>query len=216
MTVADHDETMVRALIAGALAALVGGAVWALLVLVAHIEVGWIAWGIGVLVGLAMGRLTPVRGQAVAILAALLAALGLVAGKSLIVAVGARPGLAEGIMEDSSLMAQATVHEMRMQNTLPAEIQSQLAALPYGDTLPDDLWGEMVAAGAAHAATLGEAERERIATQFADMFVGQAGFFQMLKGQMGPWDLLWFGLAIATAFKMMSAAPVPKVAAESP
>lgn len=210
MTVADHDETMVRALIAGALAALVGGAVWALLVLVAHIEVGWIAWGIGLLVGLAMGRLTPVRGQTVAILAALLAALGLVAGKGLIVAVGARPGLAEAIMEDSSLMAQATTHELRTQDAMPLEIQGKLDALPDGDTLPDDLWGEMVAAGAAHAATLDDAERERIATQFADMFMGQMGFFQMLKGQMGPWDLLWFGLAIVTAFKMMSAAPAPK------
>lgn len=215
MTVGSHDESMGRALIAGALAALVGGAVWALLVLVAHIEIGWIAWGIGLLVGLAMGRLTPVRGQAVAVLAALLAALGLVAGKSLIVAVGARPGLAEGILEDSSLMAQATVHQMRIEKTLPPDIQQKLQALPYGDTLPDDLWGEMVAAGAAHAATLDETERERIATEYAELFVGQMGFFQMLKGQMGPWDFLWFGLAIATAFKMMSMAPAPKAPTEA-
>jgi hypothetical protein len=215
MTSASHDESIGRALIAGALAALVGGAVWALLVLVAHIEIGWIAWGIGLLVGLAMGRLTPVRGQAVAVLAALLAGLGLVAGKSLIVAVGARPGLADGILEDSSLMAQATVHELRIQKTLPPDIQQKLQALPYGDTLPDDLWGEMVAAGAAHVATLDETERERIATEYAELFVGQMGFFQMLKGQMSPWDFLWFGLAVATAFKMMSAAPAPKASTEA-
>lgn len=67
----------------------------------------------------------------------------------------------------------------------------------------------------AYAAALDEAERERIATQYAELFVGQIGFFQMLKGQLSPWDFLWFALAVATAFKMMSVAPAPKAPTEA-
>jgi hypothetical protein len=101
-------------------------------------------------------------------------------------------------------MAQATLHELRTNGALPDPIQQKLDALSFSDTLPDALWDEMLGAGATHAATLGEPERDRIATAYAEVIMGRMGFFGLLKSQSGPWDLLWFGLAIITAWRMLA------------
>ncbi len=69
------DDRAVPALLAGAIAALIGGAVWAALVAFANLEVGYVAWGIGLLVGVAMAMVTQTRGRGMAMLAAGLAAL---------------------------------------------------------------------------------------------------------------------------------------------
>ncbi len=62
------DERVLPALLAGTLAALAGGGAWAALVYFASLEAGIVAWGIGVVVGLAMAAVTPSRGQAMAVL----------------------------------------------------------------------------------------------------------------------------------------------------
>ena len=45
-----HDDRTPLALAAGLVAALVGGLVWAGIVLFTNYEIGWVAWGIGGLV----------------------------------------------------------------------------------------------------------------------------------------------------------------------
>jgi hypothetical protein len=202
-TAAIAEEGVVPALIAGAVAALLGGAIWAVIVLVAHLEVGYVAWGVGALVGFAMSRATPARGQALGVLAALLAAAGLAAGKTLIITVGTKPALVEEIQADQEWMSQIALQNMRETDGFPTEIQQQLDGLSFTDTLPDALWEEMLAAGSEHAAQMSAAERERVAIEYADLLVGAVGFVELFRAQLSPWDLLWFGLAIVTAWKLM-------------
>ena len=62
------------ALLGGALGALVGACIWAAVSWATHLEIGWVAWGIGCLVGagaVAMGG----RGKQAAAVCALLAAV---------------------------------------------------------------------------------------------------------------------------------------------
>jgi hypothetical protein len=202
--VSPSEERVTHALIGGLVASLIGGAIWAGIVIVATLEIGWAAWGVGALVGLAMARLTPTRGHAIATLAALIAAIGLVAGKALIVAFGTPSAITKDIKADSAWMAQATLHELRTKSALPGPIQQKLDALSFSDTLPDALWAEMLTAGATHAATLGEPDRDRIAAAYASVLIERMGFMGLLQSQSGPWDLLWFGLAITTAWRMMA------------
>jgi xanthosine utilization system XapX-like protein len=205
-----HEEGVPRALVGGAVAALLGGGLWAAIVLLAHLEIGWVAWGVGLLVGLVMARLTPVRGQAIAVLAALLAALGLVVGKGLILAMGTRPGLVAEIKADSAWLAQAALHDLRTRSALPGDLQEKLQRLSFTDTLPDALWAEMLAASAAHAASLDDTAADRVASDYAEVLLGDASFIGLVRSQLSLWDVLWFGLAIATAWRIMARHPEPK------
>jgi hypothetical protein len=170
----------------------------------ANLEVGWIAWGIGLAVGVAMAAVTPRRGQAMAVLAALLAAVGLIAGKAMIVSFATEPALAEEIEADDEWLAQAAAFDLQASDALPDEVQERYDALAYEDTLPDALWGEMLAAGTAHAASVGPEQRSEIASQYASYLMANIDFLTLLSAQMSLWDLLWFGLAITTAWKIMA------------
>ena len=64
----------------GAASALVGAAAWGLLIIYAHIESGWLAWGIGALVGFAVVK-GGGHGKAMAVCAALLTLLAIGSGK---------------------------------------------------------------------------------------------------------------------------------------
>lgn len=198
------DDRTIPALLAGAIAALIGGAVWAALVAFAKLEVGYVAWGIGLAVGVAMAAVTQNRGRGMAMLAAGLAALGLVAGKTMIVQFATEPALVKEIEADQGWLAQAAAYELQAQGALPADIQQQYEALAEDDTIPDALWNGMLEAGGAHLASVLPEERSRIASNYASYLLSGFDFTTLLVMQMSLWDLLWFGLAIATAWKIMA------------
>lgn len=198
------DDRAMPALLAGALAALIGGAVWAALVAFAQLEVGYVAWGIGLLVGVAMAAVTQTRGRGMAMLAAGLAALGLVAGKSMIVQFATEPALVAEIEADQEWLSQAAAFELQAKGALPSDIQQQYEALADDDTIPDALWYGMLEAGGTHLASLQPEERGRLAANYASYLLSGFDFTTLLFMQMSLWDVLWFGLAIVTAWKIMA------------
>ena len=198
------DAALPRAVIAGAVAALVGGGLWALVVIGTRYEVGWLAWGVGALVGVVMSRATPARGQTVALLGAVIAGIGLLSGKALIAAytVSAR-SVTQEIVSDSTLVLQAASWHLDTEIGWPEGIQAQLDALGGDDTLSDALWQEMMAASAAHAGAWTSADSSAIAAAYADAILVRLGTLDRLRMQFGLWDLLWFGLAVVTAFRIL-------------
>ncbi|NIR43543.1 MAG: hypothetical protein GWN99_06550 [Gemmatimonadetes bacterium] len=198
------EERVYPAFIAGAISAVIGGAAWAAIVALTEYEFGWLAWGIGFLVGLAMARMTTARGPALGALAALLAAAGLVIGKALIVIFVTEPALAREIQADETWMAEAAAYELQASRELPPDVQERLDALAYEDTISDALWQDIMAAGAAHADSVGPAGQRRIAAAYADLLLSDADPLALFFGQMTVWDLLWFALGIITAWKIMA------------
>jgi len=211
------DVALPRAVIAGAVAALVGGGLWALVVIGTKYEVGWLAWGVGALVGVVMSRATPARGQTVALLGAVIAGIGLLSGKALIAAytVSAR-SVTQEIVSDSTLVLQAASWHLDTEIGWPEGIQTQLDALGGDDTLSDALWQEMMAASAAHAGAWTSADSSAIAAAYADAILVRLGTLDRLRMQFGLWDLLWFGLAVVTAFRILRAGPQPSPDPSSP
>jgi hypothetical protein len=198
------DDRVIPAIITGAVAAVVGGAVWAAIVAFANLEVGWVAWGIGLLVGIAMAAVTQTRGRGMAMLAAGLAAVGLVAGKSMIVMFATEPALADEIEADGEWLMQAAAFELQASEALPADVQQQYDALAEDDTLPDALWEDMLKAGESYLASVDTQERDRIAADYASYLLSGIDFGTRFSLQLSLWDLLWFGLAITTAWKIMA------------
>ncbi|HEU5170611.1 MAG TPA: hypothetical protein VFU46_08730 [Gemmatimonadales bacterium] len=196
-------DTGSLALLAGGGVALLGGAVWAIIVGITEYEVGYVAWAIGGLVGVAMTRTTIERGRRMGVFAALFAAAGLAFGKLLIVQFVAGPAFERELGADSVAAARAAAWQLRQARRFPDSIQAALDGLGESDTLPDALWDRMIAAGRAHVATLPEAERSKLTARYVSSVRASVGLWQELTWQLSGWDLLWFGLAVSTAWGML-------------
>jgi hypothetical protein len=207
-----QEEGVNRALIGGALAAVLGGAAWALIVIATAYEIGWAAWGIGALVGLVMAKLTTTRGPSLATLGAVLAAVGLLVGKVFIVQYGTTRFAVKEIQADPALLQQAALHDLEVSGTMPPPIQQQLEAMSVSDTLSDALWLKMLDASTSHAEQADAAERDRIATQYASLVLGNVSLTELLQMQLSAWDLLWFGLAVTTAWRILRGREQPAAA----
>jgi hypothetical protein len=72
---------VVRSLLAGGVAALIGGGIWALIAIVAHIQIGWLAWGIGWLCGLSVAKFGRGNGVVFQFIAVGFSLLGILIGK---------------------------------------------------------------------------------------------------------------------------------------
>ena len=205
-----HDERSLDdgnaslALAIGLVAALAAGGAWALIVLTTGYEIGWVAWGVGLVVGLVMGRLTAARSTGLAAAAAGIAAVGLLVGKLLIstFSVGA---VTDAVLEDEEYLTQVTIYHMIEERSFNEGTLADYDAVQEGDTLSDALWDQMVAQARTRVATMTDEERATVASGFAESAIGSMGLSDRIMNQMSGWDLLWFFLAVSTAFGMMKA-----------
>lgn len=193
------------ALAAGLVAALLGGGIWALIGIYANLEVGWVAWGIGVMVGVAMAATTQLRTRQLAVAAAALALVGLLAGKAMTFAGSTGPIAAEMIADDEymrGVMAWQLYGAGELDPALQSSIQE---AEVRGDTLSDANWAGMLAAAGPRLDALSAGEREAMAREVAGNMIRQMGLVAGVRAQLSGFDLLWLFLALATAFRIMDA-----------
>lgn len=203
------------ALAAGLVAALLGGVIWAAIGIYGNLEVGWVAWGIGLLVGGAMAMTTPVRSRQLAVAAAALALVGLLAGKAMTFA-GSTGVIAEEMLADDEYMRGVTAWRMYGAAELDPALQAAVADTEArGDTLSDADWAEMLTAAETRLAALSDDEREAIAREVAGTMIRQMGLVAGVRAQLSGFDLLWLLLALATAFRMLEA-PKPEPVVEIP
>jgi hypothetical protein len=210
---APEDGRTSLAMAAGLVAALVAGLIWAGIVLVTNYEIGWVAWGVGLLVGGAMARVTVERSRGLGMTAAGLACAGLLVGK-LAVTLGSTGGIAEELMQNPEYLQGAVAWQMYDADELDAETSGSVAAtLAVGDTLSDAIWADMLLQADGKLAGMTDEEKRLVAGASAEAFVGGLGMVGAVLVQLGPWDLLWFGLALATAYRMMAQHPAEEDAA---
>lgn len=201
---APPDDRTPLALAAGLVAALVGGLVWAGIVLFTDYEIGWVAWGIGLLVGVAMARTTRARSPSLAVAAGALALVGLIAGKGFVV-VGSTGSVADELLATPEYMAGAMAWDMYSAGELEVETMDAIRATQEaGDTLSDAVWEEMLAQADARLAIMTPGDRQAFADGVAAGMVNQMGLVGGIRSQLSGFDLLWLFLAVGTAFQMMN------------
>jgi hypothetical protein len=206
------------AVIGGVVGGMIGAGVWAAIAYFASLEVGWIAWGVGLLVGVgvAMGN----RGEgstAAGVMAAVIALLSVAAGKYAAVQLLV-PDESELVansvaaLENKELLvsyvADGVVVEFEAEGRpvdWPAGSDPQQAA-EQAD-YPADVWAVAQARWDSMPADSQEVFRMQIAANieasaaaFRDA-LAQQGFL----GSFGLFDIVFFGLAIYTAFKIAQA-----------
>jgi hypothetical protein len=199
----EPTATSMPALMAGLFAALAGAGIWTAVTAMTNTEFGWIAWGVGGLVGFVMSRLTTERSVKLGATAALLAALGLAIGKVATVRVMIPTYGSELVLENEEILAAAFAADMRTGERYSPEVSIQLAGLRSSDSLPPALQNRMMDEAQMRMANAPPAEKERVAKVFTQGILADLDLGEQLMGSLSIFDLLWFGLAISTAFKLM-------------
>lgn len=200
----ESSASLASVIVPGAVAAAVGGAAWAIIVAVTEHELGMVAWGIGALVGAVMARSTGRRSPILGAWAAGLAAAGLVLGKALIGSFVMPGALANELRNDEEVLAGASFWDLEAHGAIPEDIQARLDELGPLDTIPDVLWTDLLQVGRDRLASMSDEERNAFAESFSSALVAGAGMGNRTSWQLSLFDLIWFGLAVWTAWGMMA------------
>lgn len=206
----------VKWLIGGIIGGAVGGLVWVLLGFYAEVEVGYVAWGIGILVGLGVRFGASIDGQeesaAQGIVAGAIALASIVIAKYIVfqLVIGSvsstlQDEFASVLSNDDSLyvrMADTIVEEktaagksLRWPPGMSVEDASEPEHYPPGiwdeatkrfDAMPEDQKATM------------RTEREEEFAAIGEMIAAEAPF----TSTFSPYDALWIFLAVASAFKL--------------
>jgi hypothetical protein len=210
-------------IIAGVAAGLVGAAIWAAISYFANVEVGYVAWGIGILVGIAVAA-TGDNGVVPGIAAVLITVVAILAGKAGAVEIA----LMDAQKEFDNTVAGFTADNVEITNE---DVQSLLArdladqreaagetlAWPNAsedaagaDFFPADVW----AAAGRELAAKSPAEVDSIRADFLartrdNIAIARAEFSNSVRkdgffGSFGPLDLIFFGLAVFTAWGIVT------------
>lgn len=203
-------------LIAGTVGGAVGAAVWAAIAYYASFEIGWIAWGIGGLVGICVRVAAGTDDDLAGIVAAALAALSVIGGKYAATSMHVDDAFAEAsgavaeIDDDSAIMFIADqIIEQRLaageQIAWPGDVEAVEDAMEEAD-YPPEIWAD----AASRWDGLSPTEQADRKHQMAVYFKGQMESFRASVQEeafletFGLFDVLFFGLAVATAFTVGS------------
>lgn len=203
---------LLRAVVGGVVGGLVGGAVWAALVYLTDYEIGYVAWGVGLLVGLGV-RLgaDDLEGFVPGVLAASLAILAVCGGKYAVASIRAGEVTAKistMVTEDGLRAADAAAEMARRPAGAPAAWRNGKTAdtaESLGD-YPKDVEAKVTAAWAKMTPAERESrltERRRVAEAGTQAFRGK---FRdaLFMNSFGAFDIVFFILATLTAFKLGS------------
>lgn len=212
--------SMAKAVVGGAVGGALGAAVWAAVSYFTNFEIGWIAWGIGALVGAgtAMGA-GAAAGPPTGTAAAVIAVLAVLAGKYAAVDLAVRAHLPQMLAQMQSIEVTDESMQIRLADEVVAEFEQAGKPLnwPAGMTVeeadeqadyPPDAWAEMTRRWEAIPIEKREADKAALRDEMraaAGEFMGGARSRMTLdafKASFGVFDLLWFGLAVLTAFKL--------------
>ena len=208
-------------LVAGGVGAAVGGVAWVLIGHFANAEVGWIAWGIGFLAGLAVRAVAgDAHGAGPGLAAVATAAAGVAVSKYVVAAlmvqqiIAGQAGQAGPNFESDDFAVVLTADEIIETDYVAA---GKPVPWPEGVTAetastPADYPAEIRTKAEQNWAAVPDAEKRTRRDAWKQNYdLSVAEFTDSLRSEafaasFGLWDLLWFGLAMYTAFQVGSGA----------
>ena len=210
---------LVRCLVGGLIGAAIGGAIWVAVGYFTQYEVGWIAWGIGAIVGLGVrvgGQETD--GLAPGALAVLIAILAIVASKYLVVSMLVDqeiPVASFSVEADAEMMISREADRIEEEyEAAGKEVKQPEGAedddTPLPDRYPKEIWKEATKRWNAIPPEEQKTLMKQAEAEFNEMF---GELIEKVKAEtkksafqesFSPFDILWFVLAAMTAFRLGS------------
>jgi hypothetical protein len=200
--------------LAGILFGILAAVVWTLIVYFTGYEIGWVAWGVGALIGFAVVKSAHEPNASLGPTAAALAAASLILAKVLIVEFAAPSAVTKEALKNRETVAALFLLDMRIHKSFSPDVQATIEQLDgHPGTLSDQqrsqLEQQVESEAMARATAATPAERERVVRAGVGRMLDAMGFFGALKQAFSLWDVLWFGLAISSAFKIAQRASGP-------
>ncbi len=207
---------MLRGILGGVVGAAVGMAIWVLIGYTTQYEIGWIAWGIGFLVGFGVRFGASSSGQDEGVMQGLVAAAmaigAIVAAKFLLYSLLVSGNSAEEIRQfvesmafDDEAMVAGIADEMAQEMMDRGQTITWPAGMTYDEAsvkedYPPDLWRRAESRWNGLGAE--EQKKQKLQAEMMVSMIASAATPPPFSDSFSPWDLLWFGLATFTAFRI--------------
>jgi len=193
--------------LAGILVGIPAAVVWALIAYFTGYEIGWVAWGVGAIVGYAVAKSAHEPSASLGMTAAAIAVASLLLAKILILEFALPPILQAELLKNQDATVGMFVIDMTTNKSFSPELQAMLDqadARPgsLSDVQQLDVQRRMRAEVMARVGTATRAEKERVVKAFAANVLKEMGFFGALKDLFTLYDALWIFLAISSAYRI--------------
>ncbi|HEV8398523.1 MAG TPA: hypothetical protein VGQ18_01670 [Gemmatimonadales bacterium] len=180
---------------------------WAAIAYFTGMEIGWVAWGVGALVGYAVAKSAHEPSASLGPTAAALAVGSLLLAKILILEFALPPILTAELLKNPDATTGMFVLDMTTHKSFSPELQTlldQSEARPgsLSEAQQVDMQQKMAGEVIARVSSASRAEKERVARAGADAFLKEAGFFGGLKDLFSLYDALWIFLAVSSAYRI--------------
>jgi hypothetical protein len=203
-----------KAAAGGVVGGLIGALVWAGIAYAFHAEIGWIAWGVGFLVGVGVRLAAGERdGPGYGLIAILIAALAVVGGKYLAVhwLVASELAKVELRVTDEDMVADEVADEWRAKGKkvdVPARPNPNPAVPDNGPKYTPAVTAEAKKRWAAVPAAERQAKTAAAQAKLDELKAALGGAVRGrgFRESFTPFDGLWLLLAAVTAFRLGSGA----------
>lgn len=202
---------------AGIVGAAAGGAAWVLIGHFANYEVGWIAWGIGFLAGAAVRVVAgDAQGPAPGLAAVAAAAAGVAVSKYVVVALMVNQILGQMQVQKPDFASEPAAIARTADEIIATEYEAAGKEVEWPadadfesddlrSTYPPEIWTAAERKWNALSDADKQGRREAWVREFDEGVpdvddIRSAAFAESFT----PWELLWFGLAMFTAFRVGS------------
>ncbi len=206
---------MIKGIIGAVIGGAIGATIWALISYYTNYEIGWIAWGIGAMVGAGMMvGARDVQSSMCGVIAAVIAVASIVGGKFAAVAIDVHQYVAK-MQKDSVVTEDYTKIYVAHQLVEEYEAGRKPLKWPEGYSaetatesfhFPPDLWKDLESRWKALSDAQKATYQQATEAQFNAYLVeaSQEARTEAFKGSFSFWDALWFFLAVGTAYKVGS------------
>jgi hypothetical protein len=200
---APEPQNIPLALGVGAVVAALGGGLWAMVVIMFKVELGVLAWGIGLAVGAAIMAVAKSGDMRLGVGGATIALGGLLLGKVLIAQFGLAHTGAEKVVEDPAMLSDAVYYDMVQNEEVDPEVVSYYKTATDESRPGPELNQKLMTTEAkvtSRVEHMNAEEKQAVAQGYVDYAVGEMPFTDRMG--FSGWDLLWLGLAVYTAFRI--------------
>lgn len=203
-----------KTVLAALVAAAVGAAVWAAIAYLANIEIGWIAWGVGALVGFAVAAVSGERSMHFGLIAVVFTILSICGGKYAAVQLEIHKAIGDSNWEQQYDSPEFMVSLLADDLIVARMVADQPVNWPGGavpDHMPEkqadyppDIWRQAQSQWDAMPSD----EQTQMRTQRREDHRGalddlrSALAMEGFKDAFGLLDIVFFGLAIVTAYQI--------------
>lgn len=214
----------IKLIAGGVIGGMIGIALWGAIVHLTGYEIGIIAWALGVLVGVAIAAAAgPERGTGAAVFAGFFAFVTILGGKGVVAWVQSQQMMAEGgIAADADISEEFLVSCVADEIVLEYEWEGWSLDYPEGadadfpdseGDYPAEVWAEAETRWLEMSPT--EQAELRSMMEFGADAAYYFAFVLVFLFSFGFIDLLWIGLAVSSAYRIVKNPPDPHAGAEA-